>query len=305
MKLGEVYFEADREVDSAKSRSPKHLYSEALRLHEHHVGALLGLFELHRYNWHRRQRTATDILNEAREAAPDSIPVLLAALRADLEDGKLPAARRGLKRLKSLAPARRDVRTSEATLYWIEHRRDECREILADLERVDPQDSKPFREVGRHLLSLYRFAEGYEFLEHAVGIDPEDHLALQEYGRSLANTGREDEARGALAAAAKQARGRQDAWRDNMIQVLDRMARELVTEQFGELSFRWRPAAADVMRTYLVPFYEDAREEFSGALRFHFAADGDRSVRSSRRLFGAFDRLSGAFPRSECALVRS
>lgn len=263
VELGDLFFEADREVEAAKSRSPKHLYAEALRIHEHHVGALLGLFELHRYNWRRRQRTAADILEEAKATAPDSVAVLLAGVRADLEDGKLPAARKGLARLEDLAPARRDVRTVNAALAWVEHRRKDCKEILTELESVDTLDSNPPREVGRHLLELYRFAEGVEFLEHAVELDPEDHLAWQELGRALANTGREVEGREALETAARKASGRQDAWRDNMVQVLGRMERELVTEKFGDLSFRWRPAAADVLREYLVPFYKDAREEFS------------------------------------------
>lgn len=301
VELGDLFFEADREVEAAKQRSPKHLYAEALRIHEHHTGALLGLFELHRYNWRRRQRTAGEILYEARVAVPNSIPVLLAGVRSDLEDGKLPAARRGLASLRKVAPKRRDVRTSEATLYWIEHRRDECLAILAELAQVDPKDATPQREVGRHLLSLYRFAEGAEFLKRAVEIDPDDHRAWQEYGRALANTGREKEAAEALTTAVKKSAGRQDAWRDNMLQVLERMGRELITEQFGELTFRWRPAASDVMREYLVPFYVDAREQFSKRYGFTspptvievFDRHVDFSVRSTG--FGGFPALGVCF----------
>ena len=41
------------------------------------------------------------------------------------------SARTRLARLQELAPGRRDVRTLDATLAWIEHRRDEAEAILA------------------------------------------------------------------------------------------------------------------------------------------------------------------------------
>ena len=59
------------------------------------------------------------------------------------------------------------------------------------------------------------------------------------------------------------AAGRQDAWRNNMLLVLKHMDERMVEEDFGELSFAWQPDAAEVLRTYLVPFYKEAREDLA------------------------------------------
>ena len=93
VELGSVYFEADREVDEASGRSAADLFDEALELNPICEGALLGLFELHRVNWRRTSKPAAYWLNEALAARPDSVAALLAGLSADLDDGRLRAAR--------------------------------------------------------------------------------------------------------------------------------------------------------------------------------------------------------------------
>src|SRR6185503_3475953 len=64
VELGEVYFEAYGEVDDAVSlaHSPAELYREALEIVPKHEGALLGLFELGRFNWLRRRTPPAELL---------------------------------------------------------------------------------------------------------------------------------------------------------------------------------------------------------------------------------------------------
>lgn len=261
--LGDLYFESEREVEAPGKRPAAALYKEALEVNAVHEGALLGLFELHRYNRRRRSRTPESILEELFAANADSIEGLLAATSAELEVGKLPTTREYLARLEELAPGRREARTLQAALAWVEHRRDDCEAILAELAREVPSDSRPEREVGRHLLELWRFEEGLPFEQRAIERDPADFEAWTQLARALANTGAEDEAREAFAKAKAAAAGRQDAWRTNMTLVLKRMENELVIEPYGELSFAWRPDAADVLREYLIPFYQEARAELA------------------------------------------
>lgn len=262
--LGDLYFESEREVEASGKRSAAQLYKEALEHNATHEGALLGLFDLHRYNRRRTSRSPNSILADLLNAKPESIDGLLAGAAADLDDGQLKSARQRIAKLKKLAPARRELRTLQAALAWVEHRRDDCRKILDELaESTGGADSAPSREVGRHLLQLYRFSEALGFLQEATKVDPSDYQAWTHLGNALANTGDEDGARDALAKAKIAARGRQDAWRNNMTLVLERMKTHQRIEKHGELTFSWRADAADVLRAYMVPFYHEARTELA------------------------------------------
>lgn len=286
--LAAVYFESEREVEARGKRSAADLYREALELHPTHAPSLLGLFELHRYNRQRVSRSPAQILQQLLGAVPDSIPGRVAKVSADLTDGRLKAVRVDLRWLLKKAPLRRDTRTLCAALAWVEHEREACERLLAELVLDDPADSTPEREVGGHLVALYRFAEALPFLRRAVERDDGDWDAWRLLGQALANTGQEREAAAALAHSAKVAGGRQDALRKNLALVLKRMADEHVIEAHGPLEFSWQPQSAEVLRTYLVPFYLQAREDLAqryghtvGTTRIEiFRAHRDFSVRS-------------------------
>jgi len=265
IELGDVYFETYGEVDDAvsKAHSPGELVKEALALNRDHEGARVLLWRLHRWNWQRTSQSPDEILQALFAAHPDSIEGLLARASGALDDGELPAARRALERLARLAPGRREVRTEQAALAWIEHRRDEANATLAALVAADPADSKPELLVGWHLLELYRFAEALGFLERAVERDPRDWMAWIQLGRARANTGDEDRAREAFARSNEVGEGRRNAWRDNSQLVLKRMKESMVLEDHGELRFLWRPEEGAVLTSYLPEFYGKAREELA------------------------------------------
>ncbi len=270
VELGSLYFEAYGEVEDAVSlaHSPAKLYREALALAPGHEGANLGLFELYRFNWLRRRHSPEEVLQAVVDARPGSIPGLLEQVSAALNDGQLPRARTALARLEELAPGRRDVRTERAALAWIEHRRQDCQALLDELLQRDPGDALPESTVGRHLVELYRFAEGLPFLQRAVERDEHDWRAWTLLGRAQANTGDEEGARRSLERARQESRGRRDAWRDNMALVLERMQASMVVEEGAALSFAWTPEEADVLRAYLPDFYATAREELAARYGF-------------------------------------
>ncbi len=274
VEWGELVFEAYGEVEDFQAdedASPRPKYEAALRLHPAHEGARMGLFELYRFNWRLSHHSPAELLEEMLDARPDSIRALLAQASASIDDGDLLSARQALKRLEELAPGRRDVRTQRAALLWIDHRRDEARAELESLAAEDAGDSAPEREVARHLVELYRFAEGLPFAEAAVKRDPRDWRAWKELGRARANTGDEANAFEALKRAQEAAEGRQDAWRRNTLMVLERMKKELVPYEAGAFRFLWAPESAKVLSTYFVPFYRDAREEV--ARRYGYTPD--------------------------------
>jgi tetratricopeptide (TPR) repeat protein len=261
--IGNLFFEADREVEEGEGRSAAKAYDDALRLNASHEGALLGLYHLHRVNWLRQRRNASDFLNKMLELRPQSVEAHLAAAGNHLRVGRLPGVRVELAALELIAPMRREVLTLRASLAWVEHDREGAEQILAELNAMDPLDSQPERMVGKHLLELYRFAEAKPFLERAVERDSTDHSAWSHLGNALANVGDEEGALKALQRSRREGGLRQDAWRKNMTMVLERLDREYIVRDFGELSFAWKPDAAPVLEVYLEPFYREAREELS------------------------------------------
>ncbi len=276
VELGQVYFEADGEVDDprARARSPAKLYRAALELASEHEQALLSMFRLHRFNPHRQSRPAEAWLDELLSAHPRSIEGLIASASADLDDGQLPRVRERLEALDQIAPLRREVRSLHAALDWVEHQRERAEALLAELEQENPRDGSPRREMGRHLCELYRFAEARPFLERAVEIDPSDFAAWTELGRARANSGDEAGALAALRAAEEKSAGRQNAWRNNTRLVLERMHTGLVRETSGAgegLGFRWKADHAALLGLYQKPFYRQAREEL--AQRYGFTPE--------------------------------
>jgi tetratricopeptide (TPR) repeat protein len=303
-ELASIYFEADGEIDHAQAntRSPGQLYRAALELHKSHEATLLGLFELGRFNWNRQRTPPHEYLERALTAAPNSVRALLLAGWNDLADGKLPAVRERVAALSQLAPQARGLRSLRAALAWVEHRREECRRLLGELAAEDAADSAPEREVGRSLNELYRFAEAVEFLRAAVARDATDHLAWMELGEALSNSGDEKGGLEALQRSEAEARGRQNAWRNNTRLVLERMQSKFVVEQGGgDLRYTWNPAGADVLRAYWLPFYESARTELAQRYAFTpgptmievFERVGDFSVRSTG--FEGFPALGVCF----------
>ena len=299
--LGELVFEADREVADAQGRSSAKLLDEALRLNPASEEGLLAMYELHRVNWMRQRRSEGEFLERMLELRPDSVEAHLVAAGAALRIGKLPAVRAELARLEAEAPGRREVRTLRASLSWVEHDRERALALLEELLEADPADSGPEREVGRNLLDLYRFAEALPFLERAVERDPGDHRAWIHLGHALANTGDEAGALEALRRSREAGGLRQDAWRKNMTLVLERLEREYTTDDFGDLSFAWKPDAEAVLAVYLEPFYRQARAELAERYGFTpepthievFRRHQDFSVRSTG--FEGFPALGVCF----------
>jgi len=265
VELASLYFEADGEVEQGQSdaRSPGELYREALRLAPGHEGALLGLYALGRLNWRRSSRSPDSYLDELLSHRPDSIAGALAKLAGLIDDGELAGARASIAALEPRVPLRRELRTARAAMAWIEHRRDEAERLLAELARENANDARPERELGRHLVELYRFAEARPFLERAVARDGTDWLAWGVLGRALACAGELERAGEALARAESEARGRQDAWRNNTRTVLAKMERTYARASFGDLRFRWLPDEGPLHAIYQRELYERARVDLA------------------------------------------
>lgn len=286
--LADLYFEADREVEAAKQRSAAKLYDQALAIDPDHEGALLGQYALHDYNWLRQRRSSGEFLERAMKARPRSVRGLLAATTSDLVDGDLQAARARLATLSELAPKRRAVRAAQAALAFLAGDAARAETLAAALEAEDAGDSSASSLLGRALVEQYRFAEAIPWLERAVARAGDDHEALTYLGRAQANTGDEEAALRTLDRSAEAARGRADAWRDNMRLVLTRMAQRHVVVGEGALTYSFEQRGREVMEEIMSRFYSEARAALSKRYGFTpsptrieiFARQADFSVRS-------------------------
>ncbi len=304
VELGDLYFQVDGEVEDGgtpEERLPGVKYKQALAVNKTHRGALLGLFELARFNWRRQSRSSGELLGDLLDAHPNSIDGLTAAAVQALDNGHLPRARHFLEQLKAMAPERRAVRSEQAALAWVEHRQEEARKILARLAEQDPSDPLPELAVGKHLLELYRFTEALPFLESAAKRAPGNPDVLTQLGRALANSGDEERGLAMLERAEAAAAGRRNAWRHNMRLVLQRLATRYTETEADSHTLVWEPRAASILDQYVTPFYADAREELAerygftpGDVRIEFfGVHNDFSVRSTG--FRGFPALGVCF----------
>lgn len=301
-ELADLYFEADGEVSRAPAaRNPGPLFKKARSTNPKNESALLGLYELYRFNWKRQSFQADEFLEELLSARPTSVDALLADAGTALDFGQLRGARQRLVQLLELAPGRREVRTLEAALAYLDNRKDRTTSVVEKLTAADPEDSAPERRIGKHLVELYRFSEALSFLNSAVERNPEDYLAWTELGRARANTGDLEGALEAFGRAEKTAAGRSNAVRENLKRVLERIDQRFIEDREGALTFAWQPEGSEVLATYLVPFYEAARAELvdrygysTGDVRIEvFERHGDFSVRSTG--FEGFPALGVCF----------
>ncbi|QDU84904.1 Tetratricopeptide repeat protein [Planctomycetes bacterium Pla163] len=302
-ELADLYLEADGEVasEAAAARNPGPLLREARQRNPNSERTLLSLIELYRLNWRRSLLESDDLVRELLDVRPRSIDGLLAAAQGELLLGNLAEAREHVARAAELAPERRAVRAFQASLAAVGGDPAAARPLLDELAAQDPSDSGPERQVGTHLVDLYRFTEGRSLLEAAVERDPDDYRAWTALGRARANTGDVEGGRAALERAESTAALRQDAVRSNLSRVLAIVDEQFVEYTDGELTFAWRERGADVLELYLVPFYAAARVELSerygystGPVRIEvFDRHADFSVRSTG--FEGFPALGVCF----------
>lgn len=302
-ELADLYLEADGEVasDAAAARNPGPLLREARQRNPNSERTLLSLIELYRLNWRRSLLESDDLVAELLEVRPNSVDGLLAAAEGELLLGNLAEARVHVARAAASAPGRRAVRAFRASLAAVGRDPSAAKPLLDELALQDPTDSLPERQVGTHLVDLYRFTEGLGLLEAAVERDPDDYRAWTALGRARANTGDVKGGRAALDRADRAASLRQDAVRSNLRRVLQIIDEQFIEYTDGELTFAWRERGADVLELYLVPFYAAARIELSerygystGPVRIEvFDRHADFSVRSTG--FEGFPALGVCF----------
>lgn len=303
-ELASLYFEVDGEVALAASaaRRPADLYREALELAPGHPAALLGMYALHDLNWRRSSRSARSWLVELLEDEPEHVAGRVALAGDQLQNGEFKGARATLDGLLADAGGRRDVVALEAAFAWITDEVAPAEAQLAALAEVAPWDSAPERLIGQTLIDLYRFGDALAFLESAVARDPGDWRAWTALGEARANTGDEAAALEALHKAEDVAAGRQDAWRNNVRLVLERMAdRWIEVEGKGRLTYALPPEGHELLERVLAPFYFESRADLAarygltpGDVRIEvFDRHADFSVRSTG--FEGFPALGVCF----------
>jgi tetratricopeptide (TPR) repeat protein len=260
LRLGDVYA-ATRQSAASGTDPSLDLLNEVLRLDPGHPDALVTKARIYQYGMNGR--AAEDALASAlmRDSSHPDALVLLGRTRLlarrpsvalELAERVLatdPRQREALAlRAAVLIVGGAEAATAAQTLYATHH----------------PESASLAALVGEVLQSHYRFAESVPWLERALATEPDNASSLPVLAQSYAHLGREQEARAALEDHLRRSPFPYP-WRNNMLEVLTKLASstELVTE--GERNFRIRlpPAEADLLGPVLSRRLSEARLEMA------------------------------------------
>ncbi len=142
--------------------------------------------------------------------------------------------------------------------------RPEALEARAAFALAHPESAALDLLLGEVLQSHYRFEESVAPLERALALEPDDESPLPVLAQSLANLGREVEARAALEDHARRSPFTYP-WRTNMLEVLARLSRATDVVTPGEPAFRLRlpPGEQDVLGPLLAQRLLAARADMA------------------------------------------
>ncbi len=159
-------------------------------------------------------------------------------------------------------PRHRGGLALHATALTVAGRKAEAGTARALYEQHHPESAALDALLGQVLQQHYRFAESIAPLERALAREPGDESPLPVLAQSLANLGREQEARAAL----EEHRRRSPfeyPWRENMLKVLARLQDAVEIEDESGFRLRLPPGEQDVLGRLLLARLTDAREEMS------------------------------------------
>ncbi|MHC4845520.1 MAG: tetratricopeptide repeat protein [Planctomycetota bacterium] len=263
LALGEVYA-ATRQSAAGGTDPSLDLLNEVLRVDPGHPDALVTKARIYEYGMNGRQVEAA--LSAALERDPDHAGARVLLGRKRLIDRRPTPALALAERVLDADPRHRDALALRAAVLTVGGKDglEGAEEARALFTRHHPESAAMQALIGEVMQAHYRFAESVPWLEGALATEPENEDPLSVLAQSYAHLGREEEARAALEDHLRRSPFPYP-WRNNMLEVLGKLAsaEELVTE--GEHNFRIRlpPSEADVLGPLLTQRLEEARADMA------------------------------------------
>lgn len=209
-------------------------------------------------------RAADEALAQVLARDPEHPQALVLRGRTRLIDRRIGDALADADRVLAADPRQREALALRAAALAVTRRTEEAAAARAAFVASHPESSALDLLLGEVLQSHYRFEDSLGPLNAALTTEPDNEEPLPILAQSLANLGREGEARAALLQH-EEASPFPFPWRSNMLTVLDRLDADVELTTEGEHRFRLRlpPAEREVLGPALLARLQSARDELA------------------------------------------
>ena len=183
----------------------------------------------------------------------------------DLDNSRYDAALERINRVLAFNASHLEARAMLAAIAYV---RDDRAAFDAEVKRIldiNPAYGEVYRAAADLAARNYRFEEAVVLAHQAVRLDPTSSRAHAELGLHLMRTGDEVEARRSLERAWSRDRFNRVTY--NLLTVLDRLDKFTVVRD-GDVTFKFHPDEAPVLREYALPLTRDALRTLSEKYQF-------------------------------------
>jgi tetratricopeptide (TPR) repeat protein len=259
--LGEVY-EQTRQSGQGGADPALTVLKQVLEQDAGRVEALVLRARVHLYGMNGQE--AADELEAALARDPSNPDALVLRGRTRLIDRRIDDALADADAVLAGNPRQRDALALRAAALAVTTRAEEAAAARKAFETAHPESAALDFLLGEVLENHYRFEESLAPLNAALAQEPDDERPLPVLAQSLANLGREEEARAALLLH-QQASPFPYPWRNNMLVVLDKLAGDVELTGEGERRFKLRlpPADREVLGPLLMARLGGARADLA------------------------------------------
>jgi tetratricopeptide (TPR) repeat protein len=223
--------------------------------------ALLAMYRIRSGNHALDPRKTEQFLDRVIGLNPRSVPALVERGRQVLDDRRYKDGRAMLDLALHIAPDNRLALAHRAAAAYLLH---DQQDYLARRQKAlagDPKWPEVDRILGDHLVALYRFADALPFYETARQLDDAYVPTLHGMAKALIYIGEGEKAKELLMAAKDREPGLVDTWRNNALNVQQKLDDDYTVAQNEQFSLQLHKDDADVLREYMMPLHLKALDE--------------------------------------------
>jgi tetratricopeptide (TPR) repeat protein len=253
-------FQATRQSGGGGPDRTLALLNDVLDIDPGHADALV--VKARTYFYGNNGRAGRKALDAALATDPTHADALLERGVADLTARQVGPALAAADAVLARHPGQRSALALRAAALALTTLREQAQEARATFEAQHPESAALDFLLGRVLQSYYRFAESIVPLERALVIQPEVEEPLAVLAQSLANLGREDDARAALEDHLQRS-PYPFPWRNNMLEVLAKLEQSVSLHTESGFHLKLPPGEQDVYGVLLSERLDEARADMA------------------------------------------
>ncbi|HTM05479.1 MAG TPA: tetratricopeptide repeat protein [Vicinamibacterales bacterium] len=255
-------------LEKAENESAQKSFEIALEADANNAEALTGMARLVS---DLDQPAALKALDRALKINPNYVPAYQLSAEIALDNRERQDAHASIDKALGVNPNSLEVITLDAALAFLEDRQPDFTKRVDAALKINPVYAEVYRVAGDVATRNYRFAEAIPLTKKALELDPNSSRAHADLGVELLRVGDEAGARPELETAYKLDPFYSSVVTKNLLAMLDKVD-TFVTVQDGNITMRFDPAEAGVMREQAVPLAREALDTLSK--RWNFTPEG-------------------------------